>query len=118
MANPFRHPCAPPFPLSLSQQLKRIEFLSVSAIAQICFDARTHDHDSPEGMLARMHEAVELQELRYCDLIGAASLPADPHQLSEQEEGGKAEPEEEVIQTKDEVSRNIYNVFDPRDPRR
>lgn len=72
--NPFRNPQPLPFPHSLFHQLRRIEFLSASAIAQLCFDGHTPDPDCGEGMLSRMHEAVLLQELRYSALLGPGCL--------------------------------------------
>jgi hypothetical protein len=111
--NPFRQQHAMPVPDTLFKQLARMEFLSTSTIKLLTFDPNTAHLDSGEGMLARMHEAVQLQELRYSALIGPSSPPV-PQDEGLEDEGKAMAEAEEVVQTKDEISRNIY---DPRDPR-
>lgn len=81
MANPFRNPHALPFPHSLFHQLRKIEFLSSSAIAQLSFDGRAPDQEHGEVMLARMHEAALLQQFRCASLLG----PPPPSPLHSQQ---------------------------------
>lgn len=101
-----------PMPEELAKHLRKVEFLTSQGIAQMSFGKKFMESVGGESMLDQMQEAIHLQEERFSTLLGSPLTVTQD--MQEQWPECAVIEGEEVVQTKDEISRNI---FSPRDPR-